>query len=36
MEQFFRATAIPNPPTQDAAFFSRYEMQLVGPSPFAA
>lgn len=36
MEQFFRATAIPNPPIQDAAFFSRYEMQLVGPSPFAA
>jgi mannose-6-phosphate isomerase-like protein (cupin superfamily) len=36
MEQFFRATAIPNPPAQDAAFFSRYELQLVGPSPFAA
>lgn len=36
MEEFFRATAIPNPPTQDAAFFRRYEMELVGPSPFAS
>lgn len=34
MEEFFRATAIPNPPVQDAAFFSRYEMKLIGPSPF--
>ena len=34
MEEFFRATAIPNPPVQDAAFFRRYEMELVGPSPF--
>ncbi len=36
MEEFFRATAIPNPPLQDAAFFRRYEMELIGPSPFAA
>ena len=36
MEQFFRDTAIPNPPTQDAEFFSRYEMEIVGQSPFAA
>ncbi|MFZ0747056.1 MAG: cupin domain-containing protein [Terracidiphilus sp.] len=36
MEQFFRDTAIPNPPNQDAAFFSRYEMKLLGPSPFAS
>lgn len=34
MEQFLRDTAIPNPPNQDAAFFRRYDMQLVGPSPF--
>jgi quercetin dioxygenase-like cupin family protein len=34
MEEFFRATAIPNPPIQDAAFFRRYEMKLIGPSPF--
>jgi quercetin dioxygenase-like cupin family protein len=33
MEEFLRATAIPNPPSQDAAFFRRYEMELVGPSP---
>jgi quercetin dioxygenase-like cupin family protein len=31
MEQFFRDTAVPNPPVQDAAFFRRYEMELVGP-----
>lgn len=36
MEQFFRNTAIPNPPVQDAAFFRKYEMELIGPSPFAA
>ncbi len=35
MEQFLRDTAIPNPPVQDAAFFARYDMQLVGPSPLA-
>ncbi|MDE3186208.1 MAG: cupin domain-containing protein [Acidobacteriota bacterium] len=32
MEQFFRDTAIPNPPMQDAAFFRRYEVELVGPA----
>jgi quercetin dioxygenase-like cupin family protein len=31
MEAFLRATAIPNPPKQDAAFFRDYEMELVGP-----
>jgi mannose-6-phosphate isomerase-like protein (cupin superfamily) len=31
MEEFLRATAIPNPPVQDAAFFRRYEMELIGP-----
>ena len=36
MEEFFRATAIPNPPVQDAAFFRRYDTELVGPSPFEA
>ena len=35
MEQFFRDTAVPNPPVQDAAFFRKYEMELIGPSPFA-
>ncbi len=35
MEEFLRDTAVPNPPVQDAAFFRRYEMDLVGPSPFA-
>jgi len=34
MEEFLRATAIPNPPVQDAAFFRRYEMELVGPPLF--
>ena len=36
MEEFLRATAIPNPPVQDAAFFRRYEMELVGPPLFAS
>ena len=36
MEQYFRDTAIPNPPIQDAAFFRRYGMELIGPSPFDA
>lgn len=36
MEEFLRLTAVPNPPVQDAAFFRRFEMELVGPSPFAA
>jgi quercetin dioxygenase-like cupin family protein len=35
MEPFLRATAIPNPPVQDAAFFREYDLELVGPSPFA-
>lgn len=35
MEDFFRATAIPHPPMQDAAFFRRYGMELLGPSPWA-
>jgi mannose-6-phosphate isomerase-like protein (cupin superfamily) len=36
MEQYFRDAAIPNPPVQDEAFFSRYDIKLIGPSPFAA
>ncbi len=36
MEDFFRATAIPNPPALDAAVFKKYEMEYVAPSPFAA
>jgi quercetin dioxygenase-like cupin family protein len=35
MEEFLRVTAVPNPPVQDAAFFRRYEMELIGPSPLA-
>lgn len=35
MEQFFRDTAIPNPPKQDAGFHRKYDLELVGPSPFA-
>jgi quercetin dioxygenase-like cupin family protein len=35
MEQFMRDTAVPKPPVQDAELFRRYEMELVGPSPFA-
>jgi mannose-6-phosphate isomerase-like protein (cupin superfamily) len=31
MEDFLRVTAVPNPPVQDAAFFRRYEMELMGP-----
>jgi hypothetical protein len=31
MEQFFRDTAIPDPPKEDAAFFRRYDMELAGP-----
>jgi mannose-6-phosphate isomerase-like protein (cupin superfamily) len=34
MEAFLRATAIPNPPVQDAAFFRAYEMELLGPPIF--
>ena len=33
MEEFLRATGVPNPPVQDAAFFRRYDMELIGPSP---
>ncbi len=36
MEEFLRVTAVSNPPTQDAAFFARYGMRLIGPSPFSA
>jgi mannose-6-phosphate isomerase-like protein (cupin superfamily) len=36
MEQFLRDTAVPNPPKQDGAFFRRYEMELIGPSPLAS
>jgi len=36
MEQFLRDTAIPNPPTEDAAFWRKYDVELVGSSPFAA
>jgi mannose-6-phosphate isomerase-like protein (cupin superfamily) len=32
MEEFFRAVAIPNGPSMDAATFHKYEMELVGPS----
>lgn len=35
MEEFLRITAVPNPPVQDAAFFRRYDMELIGPSPLA-
>ena len=35
MGQFLRDTAVPNPPVQDAAFWRRYEKELVGPSPLA-
>ena len=35
MEEFLRVTGVPNPPVQDAAFFRRFDMELVGPSPLA-
>lgn len=35
MEEFLRVTAVANPPNQDAAFFRRYDMELIGPSPLA-
>ncbi|MBS1804032.1 MAG: cupin domain-containing protein [Acidobacteria bacterium] len=35
MEQFLRATAVPNPPKQDAAFWRSFDLELIGPSPFA-
>ena len=36
MEQFFRDTAISNPPKLDAEILGRYEMKYLGPSPFAS
>jgi len=36
MEEFFRATAIPSLPAFDAEMFRRYDMKLIGPSPFEA
>jgi quercetin dioxygenase-like cupin family protein len=36
MEEFFRATAIPSLPALDAEMLRRYDMKLVGPSPFEA
>jgi mannose-6-phosphate isomerase-like protein (cupin superfamily) len=35
MEEFLRITGVPHPPVQDAAFFRRYDMELIGPSPLA-
>lgn len=35
MEEFLRATAVPNPPKQDSAFWRKFEIELLGPSPFA-
>jgi quercetin dioxygenase-like cupin family protein len=31
MEDYFRDTAKPNPPQQDAEFYHRYGMELIGP-----
>jgi mannose-6-phosphate isomerase-like protein (cupin superfamily) len=31
MEEFFRATAVPNPPVKDAAFYRKYEIEMIGP-----
>ena len=36
MEEFLRATAVPNPPKQDAAFWRTFDIELIGPSPFAS
>jgi hypothetical protein len=36
IEEFFRATAVPGLPALDAEMFRRYDMRLVGPSPFEA
>jgi mannose-6-phosphate isomerase-like protein (cupin superfamily) len=37
MEEFFRATAVPNPPAdQGAEFHRRFEIELIGPSPFTS
>ena len=35
MEEFLRVTGVTSPPVQDTAFFRRYDMELVGPSPLA-
>ena len=35
MEEFLRATAVPNPPKQDAVFWRKFDIELLGPSPFA-
>jgi mannose-6-phosphate isomerase-like protein (cupin superfamily) len=35
MEEFFRAVAIPNGPGMTPEMFARYDMQYIGPSPFA-
>ena len=35
MEQYFRDSTAAKRPVQDAAYFRNYEMELVGPSPFA-
>ena len=35
MEEFMRATAIPNPPKDDAELFRKHDMEMVGPSPFS-
>ncbi len=34
MEQYFLDAPKPNPGVSDAEFFRRYEMEVVGPSPF--
>ncbi|HEV2501292.1 MAG TPA: cupin domain-containing protein [Terriglobia bacterium] len=34
MEQFFRDVENPKAPVEQAAFWRRYDMELVGPSPF--
>src|SRR5258708_37357801 len=36
MEAFFREAAVPNGPKMDAALFSRFEMEYVGPPIVAA
>jgi mannose-6-phosphate isomerase-like protein (cupin superfamily) len=35
MEQFFRDAESPGAPVTDAEFWRRYEVELIGPSPFA-
>ena len=36
MEEFFRATAIPNPPKENVEFWRKFDVDLLGPSPFAS